>query len=107
MSERYKVIETADGSPRFSYAVFDTQSQKIAVDGYNNRMSELTEKAALHWSTLWNKVEDGHCGMCERKISEIPEYQRGANGEEPREKFTYGHALYKRLCFTCSCSLDD
>src|SRR5436305_1793129 len=36
---------------------------------------EHNRKVAEDWAETWNLVEQGHCGQCKRKISDIPGYQ--------------------------------
>jgi hypothetical protein len=68
---------------------------------------EHAREVADGWAYTWNLVDLGHCGNCHRKIADIPGYQPGPAGEPPMHTHTFGHQMYRKLCFDCSCSLED
>jgi hypothetical protein len=68
---------------------------------------EHAQKVAEEWAYTWNLVELGYCGNCHRRIANIPGYRPGPGGEPPIHTHTFGHQMYRKLCFDCSCSLED
>lgn len=67
---------------------------------------EHARQIAEDWAYTWNLVELGHCGNCQRRIADIPGYQPGPAGVLPAHTHTFGHQMYRKLCFDCSCSLE-
>jgi len=98
MSDRYQV---RPGSRKGTWTVWDSKLNVPARAGYDNHAwvdVDLSEANVRAWVERWNLVEDGYCGMCQRKFP-IPTTMYGTS--------KFGHPYYKVVCFECSCSLDD
>jgi hypothetical protein len=111
--ERYYLAPVADQPGKFH--IMDRRTGEVAwnfglfagPEGDKFRMDAMLEAAARDWCERWNLVEKGHCGNCKRKVDEIPSYRPGPNGEAPLHTSTFGNNMYGRLCFDCSCALED
>jgi hypothetical protein len=103
----YAIIDTTGKDAPYVIGESNNDRRHVKNEASRKRTQEFNRKVAEDWAYTWNLAENGYCGLCKRKISEIPGYQPGTNGEPPQHEFTFGHRMYRRLCFYCSCSQDD
>ena len=94
---RYTVREVEPG-----FEIIDTQGkdESYLIDRFNTDgidISESSKRVANHWAYIWNIVEMGYCGACQKKFAE---------GESRHAAIGF-HSLDKIVCYACAASPED
>lgn len=98
--KRFEVRPNGD-----KWGVWDNKTGKweFNLGVYGRRdFNDWSKDLADDWCEVWNAVEhEGKCGNCLKVIGHMPGYQSGFHTN------TFGHGMYHRMCFECSCAQDD
>ena len=91
---RYTVVEAANG---FNIVDSTGEDKPYFIDRHNSDgvdISEGSKQCAENWAYVWNIVEMGYCGACEKRFNE----------GERRYPAVGLHSLDRVICFACACS---
>jgi hypothetical protein len=100
----YDIVDTTGKDQPYRINAMDTLS-----DYERNRLSSVSvqryeahsRRVAEDWASVWNIVELGHCGACQKLLAEDPGHKN-----ERYSAVGYNH-LYRTICFACACSQED